>query len=280
MCAAGVGAPKGYPGCAPSAPVARALTLLVTLLAVSAALAGCAEDANDPGTGGTPTGTTPTGTTPPTGGTPPAGGTTPTGTTPGGGEARTCADVTAPAQNPVWVLETTMGTMRVTLFCDKTPLTAQHFVNLTGTGYFDGIKFHRVIKDFMNQGGDPLTKDDAKRASWGTGGPGYTIKDEFYCADGTVSYTHPATCPKGLGLKHDTPGVLSMANTGRPQTGGSQFFLTAAATPWLDGKHAVFGHTADQASLDVLLAINKVPTGQGDRPVTPVVINKATISWD
>lgn len=260
--------------------MARALTLLVCLLAVSVTLAGCAENENDPDAGGTPVGTSPsTGTTPQ--------GTTPAGTTPGAGgsvtptpgQCTSTLDASKTAANPVWTLETTMGTIRVTLFCDKTPLTAQHFVNLTEKGYFDGIKFHRVIERFMNQAGDPLTKDDSKKAQWGTGGPGFNIKDEFYCADGKVSYSHPANCPAGLGLKHDTPGVLSMANTGRPATGGSQFFLTAVATPHLDGKHAVFGHTADQASLDVALAINKVPTDSGDRPITPVVINKATIAW-
>ncbi|MBI4393787.1 MAG: peptidylprolyl isomerase [Euryarchaeota archaeon] len=188
-------------------------------------------------------------------------------------------DATLEAGNVTWVLETTLGTIRVTLYCSKAPLTSQNFVNLTEAGYFDGIKFHRVIEDFMDQGGDPLTKDDSQKARWGTGGPGYTIKDEFYCADGTISYSHPANCKSGLGLKHDVPGILSMANTGRPATGGSQFFLTAVATPHLDGKHAVFGRTADQESTDVVLKINKVATDSNDRPVTPVVINSATIDW-
>lgn len=257
--------------------MARALTLLVCLLAVSVAFAGCAEDANNPGSGGTPASTTPAtgGTTTPQGTTPATGG----AITPTPGKCTSTLDGSKTAANPLWTLETTMGVIRVTLFCDKTPLTGQHFVNLTEQGYYDGIKFHRVIKDFMNQAGDPLTKDDSKKSQWGTGGPGFNIKDEFYCADGKVSYSHPANCPAGLGLKHDTPGVLSMANTGRPATGGSQFFLTAVPTPHLDGRHAVFGHTADQASLDVALAINKAPTDSGDRPVTPIVINKATIAW-
>lgn len=189
------------------------------------------------------------------------------------------------AAQPTWVLETSLGTVRITFFCDKTPLTTQHFVNLTEKGYFDGTKFHRVIADFMDQGGDPLTRDDSQQARWGTGGPTdeggnrIGIVDEFSCADGTVSYTHPASCPSGLGLMHDTPGTLSMANTGRARTGGSQFFLTAVATPWLDGKHAVFGHTADQASLDVALAINRAPTTTGDRPSPPIVVERATMQW-
>ncbi|HWH08249.1 MAG TPA: peptidylprolyl isomerase, partial [Candidatus Thermoplasmatota archaeon] len=220
------------------------MRVLATLLVLGVLAAGCAENNANPPT------TTTTGTTPPT---------APGGGSGSGGDGKTCvsADGQQASANPTWVLETTKGVIRVTLFCDKTPLTAQHFVNLTQEGYFDGTKFHRVIEAFMNQGGDPLTKDDAQQARWGTGGPGFTIKDEFYCADGSVSYTHPATCPGGqLGLKHDKAGVLSMANTGRPQTGGSQFFLTAVATPWLDGKHAVFGEAADQESLDVILAIN------------------------
>ena len=259
--------------------MARALTLLLTFLAVSVALAGCAENTGDPASGTNPATTKPYSTSP-VGASPAAtspAATTPTGT-PGAGRCTSTTDASKSAATPVWVLDTTMGTIRVTLFCDKAPISAQNFVDLTEKGHFDGTKFHRVIKDFMDQGGDPLTKDDTKAAQWGTGGPGYTIKDEFYCADGTVSYSHPANCPSGLGMKHDTPGVLSMANTGRPATGGSQFFLTAVATPWLDGKHAIFGHTADQASLDVVLAINKVPT-RSDRPVTPVVINTATIAW-
>lgn len=184
------------------------------------------------------------------------------------------------AARPTWVLDTSMGTMRVTLFCDRTPRTGQNFVNLTEAGYFDGTKFHRVIENFMNQGGDPLTKNDTQAARWGTGGPGYTIVDEFWCADGKVSTTHPATCgAAGLGLKHDGPGVLSMANTGRPRTGGSQFFLTAVATPHLDGKHAVFGHMTDAESLRVALEINKVDTNSADRPIVPVVLRTATIEW-
>ena len=266
--------------------MARALTLLVTFLAASVALAGCAEDPDDPGTA-TPTPGTPSTGTPSTG--TPAG--TPTSATPyapatanaqpANGKCVSNLDPAKTAATPVWVLDTSMGTIRVALFCDKAPLTAQNFVNLTEKGHFDGTKFHRVIKDFMNQGGDPYTKDlfEESNRRWGTGGPGYTIKDEFYCANGTTIYAFPASCGSaGLGLKHDTPGVLSMANTGRPSSGGSQFFLTAVPTPHLDGKHAVFGHTADQASLDVVLAINKVPT-TSDRPNTPVVIKSATIAW-
>lgn len=247
-------------------------SLLLTLLLVAIAFAGCAEQGaepnTDPNTTTTPAATTPAGT--------PA-------TTPATGDAsHECVsqeDASKRATNPTWVLETSAGTMRMTLFCDKAPETTMNIVKLTEQGYFDGTKFHRVIEGFMNQGGDPLTKDDAQASRWGTGGPGYTIVDEFYCADGSISTTHPATCPTGLGLKHETAGTLSMANTGRAHTGGSQFFITADATPWLDGKHAIFGHTADEDSLAVALAINRAPTASGDRPDPPIVLARATIEW-
>lgn len=263
----------------PRAPLAAPMRILVPLLVLGVALAGCAT--NPPGNGsddfggGSNTTTTTTTTTPPTAG--------------GGGAEGVCTSTKesgVSAANPTWVMETSKGTIRITLFCDKTPITAQNIVKLTEAGCYDGTKFHRVIRDFMDQGGDPLSKDDAQAGRWGTGGPSDcgqspdTIVDEFYCADGSLSKTHPATCPNGaLGLKHDKAGVVSMANTGRPQTGGSQFFLTAVPTPWLDGKHAIFGEAADQASLDVILAINKSPTATGDRPNPPIVLTKATIAW-
>lgn len=186
--------------------------------------------------------------------------------------------------HPTWVLNTTYGDVRIVLYCDQTPITAQNIVTLTERGFFDQTKFHRVVKDFVIQGGDPLSKDDAQRDRWGTGGPGYTIQDEFYCADGTVSHDHPAYCPKGLGLRHGSAGVASMANSGQPGTGGSQFFITARAATELDGKHSVFGATADQASLDVVRAINKAPTyvraPYHQMPNPPIVIERATIEWD
>jgi peptidyl-prolyl cis-trans isomerase B (cyclophilin B) len=115
----------------------------------------------------------------------------------------------------VAIFQTTKGTIRVQLFDDKTPKTVENFVKLTEQGYYNGLSFHRVIADFMIQGGCPK--------GTGTGGPGYTFADEF----------HPT-------LKHDKPGILSMANSG-PNTNGSQFFITHVPTPWLDNKHSVFG---------------------------------------
>ncbi len=132
-------------------------------------------------------------------------------------------------------IKTSKGDIVVELYPDKVPLTVTNFLTLAKSGYYDGIKFHRIIEDFMAQVGDPLTKDDSKQALWGTGGPGYTIADEF---DPT--------------LKHDSEGVLSMANAG-PNTGGSQFFITYEATPWLDGKHAVFGKVT--SGMDVLRSL-------------------------
>ena len=119
----------------------------------------------------------------------------------------------------VAIFQTTKGTIRVQLFDDKTPKTVENFVKLTEQGYYNGLSFHRVIADFMIQGGCPK--------GTGTGGPGYTFADEF----------HPT-------LKHDKPGILSMANSG-PNTNGSQFFITHVPTPWLDNKHSVFGAVID-----------------------------------
>ena len=115
----------------------------------------------------------------------------------------------------VATIETSKGTIRIQLHDDKTPKTVANFEKLAGDGFYNGLTFHRVIADFMVQGGCPQ--------GTGTGGPGYSFEDEF----------HPD-------LRHDGPGILSMANSG-PNTNGSQFFITHVATPWLDGKHSVFG---------------------------------------
>jgi cyclophilin family peptidyl-prolyl cis-trans isomerase len=152
--------------------------------------------------------------------------------------------------NPTVTIETNHGTITAEMFVDLAPKTAGNFIELAKKGYYDGIIFHRVIDGFMIQGGDPT--------GTGRGGPGYKIPDEF--ADG---------------LAHTEPGIFSMANAG-PNTGGSQFFITLAATPWLDGKHAIFGKVTD--GLDVVKTIGKVRTGTGDRPVEDVVMEKVTVS--
>jgi cyclophilin family peptidyl-prolyl cis-trans isomerase len=138
-------------------------------------------------------------------------------------------------------LHTDNGDIKLALFADKTPNTVKNFVFLAREGFYDGTIFHRVIGNFMVQGGDPT--------GTGRGGPGYRFNDEFH--------------PK---LKHHGPGVLSMANAG-PNTNGSQFFITHVATPWLDGKHSVFGQVIE--GLDVLLSIpERDPQRTGSPAVT------------
>jgi cyclophilin family peptidyl-prolyl cis-trans isomerase len=132
-----------------------------------------------------------------------------------------------PNKTYIAILHTEKGDISIKLFADKTPNTVNNFVFLSRQGFYDGTIFHRVIADFMAQGGDPT--------GTGSGGPGYHFDDEF----------HP-------NLRHDKPGVLSMANAG-PSTNGSQFFITHLATPWLDNKHSVFGQVTD--GMKVLLSI-------------------------
>lgn len=134
-----------------------------------------------------------------------------------------------PIQEVSAVMHTSKGDIKLRLFADKVPVTVANFVNLANRGYYDGLTFHRVIPDFMIQGGCPQ--------GTGTGGPGYRFEDE---------------CRPDL--NHDTPGKLSMANAG-PGTNGSQFFITHVATPWLDGRHTVFGEVLgeeDQAVVDAI----------------------------
>jgi cyclophilin family peptidyl-prolyl cis-trans isomerase len=135
-------------------------------------------------------------------------------------------------------METDKGTMVFELFADKAPKTVNNFVFLSRQGFYDGIIFHRVIADFMAQGGDPTGR--------GSGGPGYRFADEFNAS-----------------LKHDKPGTLSMANAG-PGTNGSQFFITHVATPWLDGKHTVFGRVVE--GMDVLMSIPPRDPGRPEYP--------------
>ena len=164
-------------------------------------------------------------------------------------------------------LHTTLGDIVIELFPNHAPKTVENFVGLaTGskewsdprTGkksnekLYDGTIFHRVISGFMIQGGDPLGK--------GIGGPGYQFADEFHGE-----------------LQFDRPYILAMANSG-PGTNGSQFFITVAATAWLNRKHTIFGEVKDAASQAVVDKIATTPTGAQDKPVTPVVINSVTIA--
>ena len=147
-------------------------------------------------------------------------------------------------ENALISMETSQGTLKIRLFDEKVPRTTKNFKDLIGQGFYDGLKFHRVIKNFMIQGGCPEGN--------GQGGPGYQFDDEF----------HPE-------LQHDRPGILSMANGG-PNTNGSQFFITTVATPWLDNRHSVFGEVIE--GLDVLENIATLPTDSQDCPQTTVTI--------
>jgi peptidylprolyl isomerase len=160
--------------------------------------------------------------------------------------------------NTTVVMKTNKGDITVELFTEKMPITAGNFLKLAQENYYDGIKFHRVIDNFMIQGGDPNTKDDSKMAVWGTGGPGYAIEDEFV---------------EGLS---NVRGTLAMANSG-PNSGGSQFFINLVDNINLDfnkqpfeSKHPVFGRVID--GMDVVDAIAKVETGPRDVPLESVII--------
>lgn len=156
-------------------------------------------------------------------------------------------------------LETNLGNIGLELDGTTAPLTVGNFITLAKSGFYDGTTFHRVINNppFMIQGGDPLSKDSANRAMMGTGGPGYQFKDEFN-ANKLVR------------------GSIAMANSG-PNSNGSQFFIvTAAATPWLDGKHTNFGKVT--SGMDVIDNIAKVKTDANDNPTDPVVIKKISVA--
>jgi cyclophilin family peptidyl-prolyl cis-trans isomerase len=145
--------------------------------------------------------------------------------------------------------KTNQGNFEVELYTEKAPITSQNFIDLAEKGFYDNLIFHRVIKGFMIQSGDPNGD--------GTGGPGYEIKDEF-----------------DQSLKHDSEGILSMANAG-PNTGGSQFFITLAPTPWLDGKHSIFGKVIK--GIDIVKNIGNTKTGTGDKPIEDIIIKKINI---
>lgn len=153
-------------------------------------------------------------------------------------------------------LHTNKGDITIEFFGADAPNTVQNFVKLAQSGFYDGTKFHRVIKGFMNQGGDPLSKDDTKAALWGTGGPGYQFADEIRANN------------------QNNIGTISMANAG-PGTNGSQFFINVANNNFLDSKHTTFGKVT--VGMDVVTAINNVATGANDRPVQPVIITSITL---
>ncbi|MEI8337582.1 MAG: peptidylprolyl isomerase [bacterium] len=154
------------------------------------------------------------------------------------------------------ILHTSMGDITIKLNPETTPNTVANFVKLAESNFYDNTKFHRVIKDFMNQAGDPLSKDDSQMARWGTGGPGYQFADEI-------------TQSNNNGI-----GSIAMANSG-PNTNGSQFFINVADNSFLNTKHTVFGQVVD--GMDVVIAINNTKTGTNDRPLEAVVIKSISI---
>lgn len=170
--------------------------------------------------------------------------------------------------NPIATFDTSLGSFKAEIFVDKMPITGGNFVKLVNAGFYDGLHFHRVIKDFMIQFGCPHSKDPSSPRA-GTGdGPDGTIKDE-----------HPADAKFS-----NEPGTLSMANTGRPNSGSCQFFINTVHNDFLDwfspgpSKHPVFGKITE--GMDVVNKIGTTPTNKndGDRPKTPVRVNKITIS--
>ena len=153
-------------------------------------------------------------------------------------------------------LHTNKGDITIEFFEDQAPNTVANFTKLAKEGFYNGTKFHRVIKDFMIQGGDPLTKDDTKKDLWGTGGPGYAFADEI-----------------GPTNKNDV-GTISMANAG-PNTNGSQFFINVNPNNFLDGKHTVFGRVTK--GMEVVEVIENAPADSSDRPIANVVIESISI---
>jgi len=162
-----------------------------------------------------------------------------------------------PMQRETFIMKTNKGDITIELFNDTRPLTAGNFSKLSKEGFYDGVKFHRVIEGFMIQGGDPISKDDSQKDYWGTGGPGYKIKDELDSPNENLR------------------GTLSMANAG-PDTGGSQFFINLVDNSPLDSRHSVFGKVV--AGMDVVDAIGAVSVDamENHKPLTAVAIESLT----
>ena len=167
--------------------------------------------------------------------------------------------------NPTATFETSLGNFKAEIFLDKMPITATNFINLAKSGFYDGLHFHRVIQGFMLQFGCPHSRDP-KSSRCGTGGPPH----------GTIQDEHPANAKLS-----NEPGTLSMANTGRPNSGGSQFFVNTVHNAYLDwfspgpSKHPVFAKVLE--GMDVVKKIESTPTDAGDRPVTPVQMIRITV---
>ncbi len=154
------------------------------------------------------------------------------------------------------ILHTSEGDITIEFMSNDAPQTVANFTKLASERFYDGTKFHRVIADFMLQGGDPLTKDDSMQARWGTGGPGYKFADEIHANN------------------QNAIGTIAMANSG-PNTNGSQFFINVANNNFLDTKHTVFGKVIK--GMDVVEKIGKTETSVSDRPLTPIVLTGITL---
>jgi len=153
-------------------------------------------------------------------------------------------------------MKTNLGDIELELFSSQAPNTVSNFTRLAESGFYKNTKFHRVIKGFMIQGGDPLSADDSKEAYWGTGGPGYKFDDE-------------------IGKDNrNSAGTISMANAG-PNTNGSQFFINTADNNYLDAKHTVFGKVI--SGMDIVRAIENVQTNENDRPISPVIVQSVEV---
>jgi peptidylprolyl isomerase len=161
-----------------------------------------------------------------------------------------------PVKNMKAIIKTNLGEIELELFSADTPNTVSNFAKLAKAGFYNNTKFHRVMKGFMIQGGDPLSADNSKKDVWGTGGPGYKFNDEI----GSNS--------------HNLTGTIAMANAG-PNTNGSQFFINAVDNNYLDAKHTVFGKVT--SGMEVVKKIETTPTDSNDRPLTPVVIESIQI---
>jgi len=170
------------------------------------------------------------------------------------------------SESIIALMETSKGVIRLKLFAEEVPFTVASFVNLARRGFYNGLTFHRVIDDFMIQGGCPFSRPGSS-GNPGTGGPGYKFGDEFV-----------------PGLRHDRPGILSMANAG-PNTNGSQFFITHVPTPWLDGKHTVFGSVLGPEDQEV---VNSIVQGdsitrvtiEGDLSALQKLTHEQVAKWD
>ena len=159
-------------------------------------------------------------------------------------------------ENMQAIMITNKGSITLELFNNDAPKTVENFVKLAQNGFYNGTRFHRVIKDFMIQGGDPLSKDMYQKPLWGTGGPGYAFADE-------------------INSHKIVRGALAMANAG-PNTNGSQFFIvTTTAAPWLDGKHTVFGKVI--SNMETVDLIENTPTGNQDQPIVDVIVQSISI---